>query len=369
MTTVAIIGAGIIGAALADQLARLGASVTVLDSRPTAEATSSSSLAWLNANQKLPRNYHEFSVEAMRAWQELAEGIGRPGWYRASGGLTWAVGDDDHPELVERIDRLRSWGYPAQLLTFADARKLEPQLHLPDEAVVARFPSEGYVHGESAVTALLARARESGARVVRTGADATIRIDDGRISALRVAGDTVKADVYVCCAGWRTNYLLESADVAVPLVQGDEVGSSAPCLVVRTSGQAPLGHIVHAPALTMRPTEDGLHLEASDLNATVDANTTPETLNGHGRELLRRARQVLPGYDGVVTDARICIRPLPVDGHPIVGWLPSLPNAYLAVTHSGITLAPLIARLAAKEIRGCNTEDALASYRPSRFPG
>jgi glycine/D-amino acid oxidase-like deaminating enzyme len=54
--------------------------------------------------------------------------------------------------------------------------------------------------------------------------------------------------------------------------------------------------------------------------------------------------------------------PLPLDGHQVVGWLPELPNIYLAVTHSGITLAPELARLIAADILS-NGSDDLEPYR------
>jgi glycine/D-amino acid oxidase-like deaminating enzyme len=47
-----------------------------------------------------------------------------------------------------------------------------------------------------------------------------------------------------------------------------------------------------------------------------------------------------------------------------VGWLPGLPNIYVAVTHSGITLAPELARLIAADILGDGSEE-LGPYRLS----
>jgi glycine/D-amino acid oxidase-like deaminating enzyme len=56
---------------------------------------------------------------------------------------------------------------------------------------------------------------------------------------------------------------------------------------------------------------------------------------------------------------------LPLDGHPLVGWLPPLANLYLAVMHSGITLAPELSRLIAADILGRGSEE-LEPYRPTR---
>ena len=112
MTHVAVVGAGIIGAALADRLAHRGVSVSVVDSGQPGTGTSGTSLAWLNANQKLPRHYHDMSVRAMADWRRLAEGFGMPCWYVPTGSLTWAETDDQRAALSRRVERLRSWDAP-----------------------------------------------------------------------------------------------------------------------------------------------------------------------------------------------------------------------------------------------------------------
>jgi glycine/D-amino acid oxidase-like deaminating enzyme len=91
-------------------------------------------------------------------------------------------------------------------------------------------------------------------------------------------------------------------------------------------------------------------------------HTPADELELRGRELVRRAAGVVDGFTPADPRSTLCVRPLPLDGHPIVGWLPELPNIYLAVTHSGITLAPELARLIAADILG-NRSDELDPYR------
>ena len=59
------------------------------------------------------------------------------------------------------------------------------------------------------------------------------------------------------------------------------------------------------------------------------------------------------------------VRPMPTDGLPVVGFVE--PGLYAIVTHSGITLGPILASLAAGEITEDIRCDLLAPYRPSRF--
>jgi glycine/D-amino acid oxidase-like deaminating enzyme len=60
-------------------------------------------------------------------------------------------------------------------------------------------------------------------------------------------------------------------------------------------------------------------------------------------------------------------RVLPKDDYPIVGFVDSWPNLYLAAMHSGITLSPFIGQVAAAEILDGISVDLLRDYRPSRF--
>ena len=61
---------------------------------------------------------------------------------------------------------------------------------------------------------------------------------------------------------------------------------------------------------------------------------------------------------------------MPKDGYPVVGFAPEAPDVYFAVTHSGVTLAPILGRAAALEILEGVSLDLLADYRPARFgPG
>jgi glycine/D-amino acid oxidase-like deaminating enzyme len=58
---------------------------------------------------------------------------------------------------------------------------------------------------------------------------------------------------------------------------------------------------------------------------------------------------------------------MPKDGYPIIGAGRVCPNLYLAVTHSGVTLAPLLGELATMEILDGVEVEMLAPYRQARF--
>ncbi|MFI0366912.1 NAD(P)/FAD-dependent oxidoreductase [Actinomadura sp. 1N219] len=360
-----VVGAGIIGAALADRLAGRD-EVTLVEAEGPGAGTSGTSYAWINANDPADPSYHRFRTAAMSTWRDLAAGFGDPAWYRPAGNTIWADADDAKSRLADRVTRLAALGYAAEVIGPGRLRELEPHIRVPDDALIAHHADEGYVHGGPAARALAERARESGAVVVTGHRAVRLNTEGERVTGVRLDdGRDLDADLTICAAGWRSPALLATAGVVLPLVDPSEPGSDAPCLVATTSA-APgvVNGLVHAPGLSTRPAEDGgLVLEADDLDAGVDESASPALMDAVGAELLARARVLIPGLTAEVARVRRCVRPLPLDGYPLIGS--QRPGLYTAVTHSGITLGPRLAVLIDQEIHG-DASPELDAYRPDR---
>jgi glycine/D-amino acid oxidase-like deaminating enzyme len=127
--------------------------------------------------------------------------------------------------------------------------------------------------------------------------------------------------------------------------------------------------LIHTPQIALRPHSGGLlHLEAPD--AAVDLHTPEAKLNRLAGELLSRARRTVRSLDQAhVVAAQVCVRPLPADEQSIVGRLPGAEWLYVAVTHSGVTLAAHLSRLIAADLAPGAPSAELAAYRPGRFAG
>src|ERR687897_2486853 len=140
---VAVIGAGIVGSSVAYWLSEGGAEVVMIDGAEPGSGTTSTSFAWVNANNKLPRDYFELNVAGMHEHERLRDEIG-DGWLHSTGNLIWAA-DDEQANLEKRVERLRSWSYAAEMLPASTVNeKLEPGAALP-EIRIAHFPEESWV--------------------------------------------------------------------------------------------------------------------------------------------------------------------------------------------------------------------------------
>jgi glycine/D-amino acid oxidase-like deaminating enzyme len=125
-----------------------------------------------------------------------------------------------------------------------------------------------------------------------------------------------------------------------------------------------LNGLLLAPELHLRQTTQGRLVAGSDFGG-MDPGTDAE---GAAGELFGKVRRFVKGGDTLELDFfTVGYRPTPRDGFPIIGSVAGIEGLYLAVSHSGITLAPALGLFAATEILRDEQEALLAPYRLSRF--
>jgi glycine/D-amino acid oxidase-like deaminating enzyme len=360
---VAIIGAGIVGSSIAYRLSEGGAEVVLIDGAEPGSGTTSISFAWINANNKLPRDYFELNVAGMGEHERLRDEIGGD-WLFSTGNLIWAA-DEEQENLEKRVERLRSWSYAAEMLPASTvSRELEPEATFPDpDLQIAHFPEESWTDAPALTRTLVEAAVRYGAHKLFGNAVRGIEVEGEGVMLPLESGDAVHADVVVNATGAKAASVAEMVGRELPL-------DVFPGLLVRVAVPGePLRHLIHTPRINVRPDGPGfvlLHHDSVDKRLTDDFAGTEDPLCA---ELLQRARLMLHALkEAEVVEARFGMRPVPADGHSCVGALSEIPGYYEAVTHSGVTLGPLIGRLLAREILTGEVDPLIAPFRPDRFP-
>jgi glycine/D-amino acid oxidase-like deaminating enzyme len=359
---VAVVGAGIVGTSVAYRLSEGGAEVTLIDGSEPGSGTTSTSFAWVNANNKLPHNYFELNLAGMGEHERLHEELGG-GWLHPTGNLILPT-EGERENLEKRVERLRSWSYAAEMLPVSTVNeRLEPRAVFPDpETMIAHFPKESWVDAPALTKALV---QAAGCDETFTLVRDTVR--DVGVESVTVSlenGETVHADAVVNATGAGAVSVAEMVGRGLPL----EVFRG---LLVRVAVPGePLSHLLHTPDINLRPDGSGyvlLHHGSVDERLTDDFSGKEDPLCA---ELLERAARVLPALEEAeVVETRFGRRPVPADGHSCVGALPAIPGYYEAVTHSGVTLGPLLGRLLAREIMTGEVDPLVAPFRPDRFAG
>ncbi len=373
---VAVIGAGILGAAIAWRLAQRGVHVTLIDRGQPGHGASSHSFAWINAGAKEPIGYHNLNRRSLEMWPRFASDIGDHGdpdsvGLRWGGKVSWEADPVAAEGLVARVRQLQSWGYPTRLIDAGELERLEPALDVGPVAAAEYSPNEGQVEPQVVVDACLRRLREMDCEIYSdTEVHGFEQYDDGQVHGLVTALDSREVDAVVIAAGTETTRLAAWAGVNVPQAE-------SPGVVIRTNPLPPLLRnvpVVYAPSLGdgrreihLRQCADGrLMIGEGDQESLAEDDT-----QAHADDLLARASRYLPGLAGAqAVPVPVGWRPMPLDGYPVMGFASEAPNLYVALTHSGVTLAPALSQLAAQEIcDGMPADAVLGPYRPQRFAG
>ena len=362
MLKVAVIGAGIVGSSVAYRLSQGGTEAVLIDGADPGSGTTSASFAWVNANNKLPREYFDLNVAGMREHERIRDEIGG-GWLHSFGNLIW-VANEEQEDLEKRVERLRSWSYAAEMLTASTVNeKLEPGADFPDpDTRIAHFPEESWVDAPDLTRKLVAAASRNGARALVGSEVRGIDVEGEGVTLRLENGDAFHADAMVNATGAKAASVAEMVGRTLPL----DVFRG---LLVRVavSGE-PLGRLVHTPKINVRPDGPGyilLHHDSVDAELTDDFAGTKDPLCA---ELLERAQSVFPALEGAeVVEARFGLRPVPADGHSCVGAVSGISGYYEAVTHSGVTLGPVVGLLLAREILTGEVDPLVAPFRPDRF--
>jgi len=369
---IVVAGAGIIGASIAYHLAKAGARVTVIDKIGPASHASRGTFAWINATwAKQPRSYHTFAQQSLSGWHELQGALSLP--VRWGGSLEWFDGAERVERLVAQIAEQAAWGEDARMIGTAELAEMEPNVDFGGAAQVAYSGNDGAVDPVAATNALLAAAIKQGAVVKAPCELIGTDMKDGRLVSVETSMGTLKADRLVLATGADPVAAEKFADTNLPQrTTPGIIAVSKPIPII-------LNSIVAAPGVHMHQRLDGRMVvgeqegapdnEAHAVRMEGRPNDYPERwiAEQHAARMFAVAEQFAPAMaDAEVEDVYIGWRPLPLDGHPVIGASPNRPDVYMAVMHSGVTLAPIVGQLAAHELTSGEQAPNLAEYRPGR---
>lgn len=363
---VVIIGSGIVGSSVAYECAKAGANVLVLEAGRIAGSASAVSFAWTNATSKRPRPYFALNVAGMRAHLELRRDFGAAPWFHQTGSLEWRTSPEALAAQAESVRQEQEWGYGVEWIDRNALAEMEPDIDIATtgDGPIAYYPEEGWVDPVLYSAWLLRAATTRWGAEVRANARVTsVETDNGRVTAVRTAsGDRHPADAVVNCTGRWAGETLGDAP-GIPLVSTVGVLGFTPPVAVTLRSQ------FHADDLDVRPDGAGrLMFHRVSVDEMIGA---PQTLSVDGPEagaLLKAARAVLPALRGVGIEAiRTGIRPIPQDGFTCAGAMPDVAGYYLAITHSGVTIAPHLGKVVADEVVRGRIHDEMEGFRPARF--
>jgi len=210
---VVLVGAGIVGCALADELTERGfTDVTVLDQAQGLAAGGSSSHApGLVFQTNSCRSMTAFARYTVEKYTAL-------GCFDQIGGLEIATSPERLADLTRRHGWATSWGVQSRLVDADEVARLHPLLDR--EQVLGGFliPSDGLAKPVAAAEVQAQRAVERGARFVLGQKVVAVETAGDRVTGVRTETDVFPADIVVSCAGMWGPVLGEMVGLTIPLV-------------------------------------------------------------------------------------------------------------------------------------------------------
>lgn len=363
---VIVIGAGIVGCAVAHELARRGASVEIVDERPVGMGATQASAGVLAPYIEADREgaLLELTVRSLAIYDDFMtrvsaeSGIAVP--YRRTGTLDVAMSESEMQALNAAAHTLATRGVPARLLDAAGVRAEEP--HIGDGAVGALLiDTHGFVAATELTRALVVAARRAGAQLIEQRRVRRITCDNDEFVVETDRG-SLSGDAVVVAAGcWSGQIAIDGVTARVPVrpVRGQ-------LLSLAWIG-TPLRRVTWSRRCYLVPWEDGTVL----LGATVEEAGFDERATVAGvHDLLDAACELVPhAWTAGFRGAKVGLRPGTADGLPVIGASRAAPNLMYASGHyrNGVLLAPLTAQFVADAMLEDRIDPLMALLSPSRF--
>jgi glycine oxidase len=343
---VGVIGAGVIGLAIAWRLAERGVPVTGYDPAPGSGASGVAAGMLAAAGEAYfgEQELTRLLISSGRRWPafaaELRAATGLDLGYRDEGTLAVARTGDDLAELSRLADYQAAAGLPVERLRASQLRDREPLL-APGIRGGAAMPGDHQVDPRRLLRALRRAVDQAG-----------VPIRSGPVTDL----STVEEDVVVVAAGCGSAAL---TGLPVRPVKGQ---------LLRLRGPAELRHVIRGyvdgHGVYLVPRTDGELV----VGATTEERRDPAVTAGAVLELLRAAVDLVPDLaEYELAEARAGFRPGTPDNLPIIGEL--RPGVLVATGHyrHGVLLAPLTADAIADLVTGTIPADPITCCAPGRF--
>jgi sarcosine oxidase len=354
MTDAVIVGAGVMGAAAACELAARGVRVALIDQarlpNPRAASMDHSKVFRFAYPDPL---YARMAVDALAGWRALEHETGAR--LMTATGLLLIGRNPDSSEAASYA-ALRSLGLEADLLDSSDAAKRFPQLN-PDAFAFAVYdPSGAILHAETAVRALIALARRRGVVVTEEQRIVSIKQDaEKRVVTVTERGDEFYSERAIIASGPWTRKLLPELDSSLTTTRQEvayfeptggaksdfEVGAF-PIFIEIESGFYGFP-IHHAGAMKIANHHKG---------ETVDPYSYSDRVtDGFIRECREFFSDFIPALAGAtLKETRVCLYNNTPDDDFIIDWHAEVENALIVTGFSGhgFKFGPAVGRISAE---------------------
>lgn len=366
MKKVIVIGAGILGAATAYQLAKMGTDVLIIDRKDTGQATDAAAgiiCPWLS--QRRNQAWYRLATAGARFYPELIQELTSEGETETGYAQVGALSIHDDMEKISKIEER------AQLRK-ADAPEIGDITRLNEQATQELFPllAQGYhsvhisgaarIDGRALRDALIRSAQRNGAVLIE--GDAALHYQANRVTGAAVGAESFPSDEVIVCAGAWANQLLQPIGIHFKVSY-----QKAQIMHLQVPDRQDTGNW----PVVMPPSDQ--YLLAFDAQKIVMGATHEDDIEGYDtrvtaggiQEILNKGLGLAPGLtNSTVQEVRVGFRPFTPGFLPVIGAVPGWDGLIAAngLGASGLTMGPFIGLQLAKLALGMDLDIDIHDY-------
>ena len=362
-----VIGAGLVGAAIALRLAQEGLRIALLEKTAPGREASWAGAGMLSPAPDSPASiplvpFGRASLSLYPAFiAEIEEISGRCAGYRRDGAIELLFSADAERQLSTLIALHHALGLPTEPLPLDEAAKMEPALTRRAQAA-AYFPYEACVDNRALMEALLAAAAIAGVEMRPATGVREIIIDGGRCAGVRTEDGTFFAAREVIVAAGAFSGLLEGI---VPRLATRPIRGQ----MVALQSREPIRHVIRCERGYIVPRDSAAPQLLVTGSTLEDAGFDKRVTAGGIEKILSAAQELLPNLsDAVITETWCGLRPDTPDHLPFIGPA-GADGLTIATGHyrNGILLTPITAKLVREWIVEKRVSMDWEIFHPLRF--
>jgi sarcosine oxidase subunit beta len=364
-----IVGAGAVGCSIAYHLARRGQRNLVVVERETVGSGSTSKAAGGIRAQFASEVEIRFSLEGIEAFKRFKDEMGVDPGYVQEGYLFVVTDETMLAKYRTNVAFQNGLGVPSRLVSPDEAREIAPGIETGDVLAGVWCPIDGHATPNDVCTAYAAHARALGATILEQTSVLGIATEDGRVNRVETSAGSIATPLVINAAGPAAALVGRMVGADIPVYPNrrhifvteefDQIQHPLPLVIDTGSGFYCRSE---RRTILMSPGDVG---DVTDLaNVPVDWSVLEETVEKGVRRfpILEQAR---------VRSAWAGLRPLTLDQHAIVDWLPGVGGMFCAVGFGGhgFQHSPATGRYVAEWLLDGRPSIDLRSLSFARFDG
>ena len=383
---IVVLGGGIIGCAIAYNLQKRGAKVTLLEKNNLVAGASSACDQGILLQSKAPGEHLLLGIYSMKMYETLGKELGRDLEFQQKGDMLLMESKAECDAMDEIVSQQRALGLPVERIEMDEALARQPGISR--EAVVGATycPWDSEVNPYMTTFAFADAAARAGADI-RVHAPVTGLLRSGNaVTGVRTPSGELYADAVVCACGAASPQIGAMADLELPIRprRGQAVITEAVSPFIRCNllnaryvvakhhpellqGDTSLKAKLGVGFCVTQSAKGNVMFGACREFAGWDNANTPDGLG----EIVANAVRIMPGLKKLsVIRTMSGLRPWSPDSKPLIGFVKDAPGLFMAAGHEGdgVSLAPATGKMAADMILDGRTDvPAAASFDPNRF--